>query len=154
MSEEIDDGGPAFPIVFKDGERGYVVVDIVPATEADPTIVVDGTKIQADCLAVARRAPASTTDAYAAIETDRPTVAENPKKLQDRQAAVLDQIKALCKAYNNAQQPGQGRAIVELHPYECRCTVCWYKYDGPSRNHLPFQSLSAQILGELANDQQ
>jgi hypothetical protein len=49
-------------------------------------------------------------------------------------------IEELIETYNENQLKLENkpqRIILERHAYGCRCTTCWYQYDGPSRDKEP-----------------
>jgi hypothetical protein len=46
------------------------------------------------------------------------------------------EIQSLIKEYNSKLLPGDKRLILEDHDFLCRCTTCWYEYDGPKRDNL------------------
>lgn len=50
----------------------------------------------------------------------------------------LSKINKLVEEYNTQKQlnePKSDRLIVDTHNYGCRCSTCWYKYDGASREN-------------------
>lgn len=70
---------------------------------------------------------------------------------------TIEELTAAVRAYNAAQPEKSKRLILEQHSFFCRCTTCWYDYDGPARDKKygdgGWMSLQAHIAAEREADE-